>query len=363
MGKKTIYGDPRKVDYGDNVDILDSNVMDKIHLERKKMQSIYDSMAIRVPKIGETYTVKYVGVNNDFFNFEGEFKDYLRIDNKPDESKYLKNINIGDSIDVLVTELDEERFIIKGSLSEIYETRARQILTDIKGDVVVTADVKELTPAGYSMDIHFEGVTLPGFMPNTLAGINKLSSPESIIGQNFEVMIESFAREEGTYIVSRRKYLQTLIPQAIKELEYGKVYDGIVTGTTQFGVFVEFNECLTGMIHKTNINPDWSERLHQISPGFEIQFYIKEVIKDKIILTQILRESLWDNIKIGQTINGKIKDIKPFGALVILDDETNGLIHTSELEKVSRKFVSGDDVRVKIIAIERSSRKIFLSVN
>lgn len=363
MGKKTIYGDPRKVDYGIGVDVLDSNVINKILLDRKRLESLYDLAPIRVAKIGETYAVRYVGTTSDFFNFEGGFKDYLRIDNKPDESKYLKNTNVGDLIDVLVTDVDDENFIIKGSLSEIYETRARQILTDMKGEVVVTAYVKELTPAGYSMDIQFEGVTLPGFMPNTLAGINKLSSPESIIGETFEVMIESFAREEGTYIVSRRKYLQTLIPQAIKELEFGNVYDGVVTGTTQFGVFVEFNECLTGMIHKTNIDPEWADKLHQISPGFEIQFYIKEVIKDKIILTQILRDSLWDSIKIGQTINGKIRDIKPFGALVILDDETNGLIHTSELEKVSRRFTSGDDVKVKVIAIERSSRKIFLSVN
>jgi predicted RNA-binding protein with RPS1 domain len=175
-------------------------------------------------------------------------------------------------------------------------------------------------------------------------------------------MIESFSKDEGTYIVSRRKYLQTLIPQAIKELEYGYVYTGNVTGTTPFGVFVEFNDCLTGMIHKTNIVPNWSERIQQITPGFEIEFYIKEIIKDKIILTQILRESLWDSIKVGQVINGKVRDLKPFGALIILDEETNGLVHTSELEKSSRRLTSGEDVKVKVIAVDRMNRKIFLSV-
>jgi predicted RNA-binding protein with RPS1 domain len=71
---------------------------------------------------------------------------------------------------------------------------------------------------------------------------------------------------------------------------------------------------------------------------------------------------LWDSIKIGQVIDGKIKDIKPFGVLVILDDETNGLIHTSELDKSSQKLSSGQDVKVKVIAVDRASRKIFLSV-
>ena len=94
----------------------------------------------------------------------------------------------------------------------------------------------------------------------------------------------------------------------------------------------------------------------------EINFYVKEIIKDKIILTQILRESLWDNIKIGQLIDGRVKDNKAFGTLVSLDDETMGLIHSSELEKIGRKFQADQDLKVKVLAIDRSNRKIFLTV-
>jgi ribosomal protein S1 len=362
MGKKTIYGDPRRMDLGNGIDIFDEKSISSILLERKKMSEVYDAFEIKVPTQGQVSNVKYVGTVGEYFVFDAGFKDYVRVENRPNESKYLKNTQIGESIDILISEVNHNNFFIKGSLSELYESRARRTLTNLEEGVSVMAHVRELTPAGYSVDIQFEGVTLPGFMPNTLAGINKLSSPETIIGQTFNVMIESFSKDEGTYIVSRRKYLQTLIPHAIKELQYGHVYVGNVTGTTPFGVFVEFNECLTGMIHKTNIGPGWSDRIHQIQPGFEIEFYIKEIIKDKIILTQILRESLWDSIKVGQTINGKIKDLKPFGALVILDDETNGLIHTSELEKVSRRFQKDEEVKVKVIAVDRMNRKIFLSV-
>ena len=360
MGKKINFNDPRRMDL--DIDLLDEKQLETSLSERKKMMDLYNSYEVKVPVLGQVANVKYVGISSNYFTFDGGFKDYVRIETRPNEAKYLKNTNIGDSVDVFIAEINDKDFIIRGSLVELYESKARKTLTNLEEGVSVTAFVKELTPAGYNVEIKFESVTLPGFMPNTLAGINKLATPETIVGQTFEVMIESFAKDEGTYIVSRRKYLQTLIPQAIKELKYGEVYTGNVTGTTPFGVFVEFNECLTGMIHKTNINPDWTERLHQISPGFEIQFYIKEIIKDKIILTQILRESLWDTIKIGQTLNGKVKDLKSFGALVILDEETNGLIHTSELEKTSRKLTAGDDVKVKIIAVDRMSRKIFLSV-
>ena len=82
----------------------------------------------------------------------------------------------------------------------------------------------------------------------------------------------------------------------------------------------------------------------------------------KIILTQILRESLWDNIKIGQVIDGKVRDNKSFGTLISLDDETMGLIHTSELEKIGRKFQPEQELKVKVLAVDRANRKIFLTV-
>ena len=88
----------------------------------------------------------------------------------------------------------------------------------LKEGTSVVGMVREMTPAGYNVDLYFEGVTLAGFMQNTLAGINKLHNPKSILGKTFDLMIESFSQEEGTYIVSRRKYLQSLIPTALSAI-------------------------------------------------------------------------------------------------------------------------------------------------
>ncbi len=332
----------------------------KASKEKEKLLKLYNLDNIQIPEKGTIVSAKFMGINGDQYLLKvNGYKDDIRIDAKQNESKYLKNTNIGDIIDVMISDINNDNFLIKGSICSLYESKARQ---SIDLDQPVLALVRSLNPAGFDIDILHDGVTLPGFMPNTLAGINKLHNPSSILGNTFEVMIESFSQEEGTYIVSRRKYLKTLIPSAVKKLKYGEVYSGHVTGTTPFGVFVEFNECLTGMIHKANVNTEWQEKLTSISPGFEIEFYIKEVIKDKIILTQILRETLWDTIKNGQILDGKIRDTKQFGTLINLDDETVGLIHTSEMEKLGRKFTPGQDLKVKVLALDRSSRKIFLTV-
>ena len=339
--------------------------------EYQDMAKLYDTVELQVPTKGEVVTAKYVGENRENFVFEVPgYKDYVRVDNRGNEAKYLKQVEAGEMIDLIIAEVNNNNFLIRGSIANLYESRAHAHIKSLAEGAPVLGRVKALNPAGYDVEIHMGGVVLPGFMPNTLAGINKLHDPESIVGVEFEVAIESYSEHEGTYIVSRRKYLQSLIPAAIKELEYNTVYTGHVTGTLPFGVFVEFNNCLTGMIHKANVHPDWQEKLQEIKPGFEIDFYIKEIVrnnkgdarKDKIILTQILRETLWDTIKNGQIIEGKVKDTKQFGTLVHLDDETIGLIHTSEMEKLGKRFQAGQDVKVKVLSVDRNSRKIFLTL-
>ncbi len=332
-----------------------------------KLLELYNSSEVVMVNKGDTVNVVYDGIYSNFhvFSIDG-LKDNIRVDFKPSENKYLKELKVGERTDIIISEVNELNFIIKGSLVELYETRAHANLKTISDDNHVIAFIKEINPAGYSVDILHNSVILPGFMPNTLAGINKLYNPESIIGSNIEVMIESFSNQEGTYIVSRRKYLEKLIPDEVKKLKYDTVYTGNVTGTTPFGVFVEFNECLTGMIHKANINQEWAEKLDQIPPGTEIDFYIKEIAKEKgkfrIILTQILRETLWDSLEINQVVEGKVKSVKPFGILVSLDKETIGLVNSSEVEKSKQKFQEGQDIKVKAISIDRSNRKIFLSI-
>lgn len=331
--------------------------------EHLELEKLYGEFEVQVPEKGAVATATFVGKKGDQYLFEvSGYKDYVRVDDKPNESKYLKNTEVGDVIDVLITELNEKNYLIRGSIATLYESRAHANLKALEEGESVTVLVKSLNPAGYEVEIYNGGVTLPGFMPNTLAGINKLVDPTSIVGVTFEVMIESFSEQEGTYIVSRRKYLHSLSPAAIKELNQETVYNGHVTGTAPFGVFVEFNGCLTGMIHKANVHPEWQDKLGEIKPGFEIEFYVKEIIKDKIILTQILRETLWDNIKNGQILNGVVKDTKQFGTLVNLDAETVGLIHTSEMDKIGKRFTPGQELKVKVLSVDRMSRKIFLTV-
>lgn len=332
----------------------------------KKMESSLQKLKeIRVNDIVKG-TISSISSKEIFINIG--HKDYVYVD-KPKKGTFTTELKVGDEIDVLITKISNNPYIIRGSITELIKLKVHSKMKNyFENNLALTSTVKQLIPAGYMMDIHMDNITVEAFMPNTLADVNKLSDNESIIGHTFEVMLETLQQEKGVYVVSRRKYLQTLIPEEIKKLKYDVVYTGEVTGTTPFGVFVQFSstedgpKCLTGMIHKANISTSWQNKWSQILPGMQIVFYVKETLKNyKIILTQIIKESLWDTIKVGKVFNGKIRDIKNFGALISLDDETTGLIQTNYINKYNKKLVIGEEIKVKVISLIRDDRKIYLN--
>lgn len=361
----TVIGDPA----------LESIFSDEkvITPEDQKMMDAVNALDFVTPTPGSIMTATYVGSTSHEILLDIGFKDYIRVERKGDELKVAKNLEIGEDIKVAILNVtDRPEFTILGSIAAIAEKEAKVTMKQkMKGNVPVMATIKEMNPAGYILEVVESNTTLIGFMPNTLAGANKISDPSSIVGETMEVMIESYSRDKGTYILSRKRFLEGLIKGAVQNLEVGEIdtpYVGRITGATNFGVFVEFNDCLTGMIHEANFNTDALEGLgidsiENIPPGTQVEFYVKEVLKNnRIILTQNFKPSLWDTIKIDDEVDGRVKSIKPFGVLVKLDGETQGLIHSSELKKSNKKLSHGDKVKVKVISVQKSERKIYLSI-
>lgn len=337
--------------------------------------AIYKSMesslnCLKAIKVNDVMNGVIAEINNKEISISVGYKDYVYVD-KPKKGVIATELQIGDNIDVLITSVSNNPYIIRGSVTELIKLKVHSKMKDyFENNLPLTSTVKSLIPAGYMMDIHMDNITIEAFMPNTLADVNKLTDSESIIGQTFNVMLETLQQEKGVYVVSRRKYLHTLIPNEVKKLKYETVYTGEVTGKTPFGVFVQFGAtedgptCLTGMVHRANISESWQDKWDQIIPGMIIDFYVKEIIgKDnyKIILTQILKESLWDTIKVHKVLTGKIRDIKNFGALIALDEETTGLIQTNYINKYNKKLNIGDEIKVKVISLIRDDRKIYLN--
>lgn len=137
------------------------------------------------------------------------------------------------------------------------------------------------------------------FMPGSMAAANKINNYESLVGTEMEVMVESYDPKFG-FIVSRKKYLRTIVPIYLKNLEAqlkankDTVLEVTVTGTTPFGIFCEINEVLTGMIHKTLMSDGLRERLrqNQVAAEEKLTVYVHKIERDgktsRIILSDVV---------------------------------------------------------------------------
>src|SRR5690606_2608577 len=72
-------------------------------------------------------------------------------------------------------------------------------------------------------------------------------------------------------------------------------------------------------------------------------------------------------VETGQILEGKVTGIQPYGAFIALDEETQGLVHISEITHGFVKDINdylsvGDVVKVKVLSVDEENNKVSLSI-
>jgi ribosomal protein S1 len=278
----------------------------------------------------------------------------------------VDQLEIGMSVDIKVK---YSKFgTLYASISDALDEVKRNEIYNAIGNrgIGFTGKVKELIHGGYWVEVG--GVQC--FMPGSLAGLNKLHNFEAIVGKEIIVMPITYSNEKQTIVVSHREYLRTMIPSAVENLRENikEHITGFVTGTTKFGIFAEFNESLTGLIPKNELDESTLKLFdnRSIKPGDEINFWTKEIISDrKIILSQAgPKIDLWDGAdqkyKPMMVTEGKVTKVTKYGAFVELEKGISGLIHKTKLKDT--ELTKGDTINVKIGSVNISDRKITMNL-
>lgn len=357
---------------------IKTKIGDKVYSRGSYVQDLYNAMyAFNVNqkfthdvKIGQIFEGTIHGVTSETISIDIGYRElvYVKTSKEPVE---FKNILVGEETSVLITNTNNAH--IDGSISGGVK---QKIFMDLR-DGIEACDTAWIGKVSHMIEhggyiVNIKGIEC--FMPGSLAGINKLADFESIIGEELYVVPVTFSATRGTIVVSHRKYLQALIPQEIDKIKAGMGEEliGNVTGSAKYGVFVEFNNCLTGMIHKNDLNEETFElfKNRKINPGDEIKFKVKDVVSNsKITLTQKTNIEInpWYDINtrysIPSIVKAKVKAKKDYGLFVTIEDGISGLLHVSELgEDVMNVFNPGDDITVKITRIEEESQRVFLKL-
>lgn len=348
------------------------------------MYNLYNGASFHLDEVcelveGAIMTGKLHSMSAKWATVDVNYREMLYIDLSREDKDVIADYRPGDEVSVKV--LSDKTPNREFALASITEGAKQTVFAELRqaadeGGTAFMGKVVSMIPGGGYI-VKVQGIEC--FMPGSLAGVNKLADFESIVGTEMYVVPDSFSAKRGTIVVSHRAYLQALIPKMISQLEENldSVQTGFVTGTAKFGVFCEFNDCLTGMIHVNDLNPEWAakHKNNSIEPGDAIEFKIKEIVNTKkIILTQLeqakVEEDLsWEeftkDLQLPTVVTGKIRSVKDYGVFVGLHGTVTGMAHVSGFEKgvsLTEKFSKGDEISVEITKIDSDTKKVFLRV-
>ena len=345
----------------------------KVFYNGPDAQKIYDlymgSLSnLKEPKTGDVVLATVLSVNEEKQNaiLYVNWREDAILDLKRELPEYLQNIRVGNQIEVIIETKGPNVPITASYSKNIQALKRNEVFESIGKNIAYSGKVEELIHGGYFINI--DGVRC--FMPGSLGGMNKLVNFESLLGQIIYVVPINYSREKDYIVVSHREYLKALVPQEVEKLIISQQYSGFVTGTSRHGVFVEFNGCLTGLIAKSDLDETNLEEYNsgRIKPGDAIDFFLKDVIDDTKIILSCKPETIineWEGIedkyKVPSVVTGKVKRIVKYGIFVELEPKIVGLLHKSHLNE-DMQFEVGQEIDVKIVKIDRESKKVDFTV-
>lgn len=231
------------------------------------------------------------------------------------EAKFLSNISIGDTVmtketfnacirnqavknELLKMDLaakvgtDESKASIwDGFVTNLTKELHEQLIKPTRGYMAYVISAND---GGLIVEI---SKAIKAFLPGSLISSSKLSAEtdyESYIGKYLEVMVEDYRYGRG-FIVSRKKFIQAVQPAKIAKLveqldeNPEMCFRGKITGNTKFGIFVQLDEYITGMLHKSLVSDLIRQEMRDntIDLGSEIDVYVHRIEDNRVILSDV----------------------------------------------------------------------------
>jgi small subunit ribosomal protein S1 len=344
-----------------------------------------------VPKIGEIVQGKIIARGNgSLFLDLGSFgtgiiygKEFYQTRNK------IKDLKIGSVVSAKIIDFENEDGYIELSVSEAKKEIAWQDLAQKKekGEIL-NVKISGANKGGLMADVF----GIPAFLPVSQLSTQHYPKIENgdvqkifqklqkFIGQEMKVKIIDFNPHKGKLILSEKAKEAKKIEETLKKYKVGDIVETEVSGIADFGVFVKLEDDqkknkadneLEGLIHISELS--WrlvKNPSEVVKPGQKIKAKIINIADNKLFLSlKALEKDPWENIeakyKKGDIIEGKVTKISPFGALVELTPEIQGLCHISEFssfKKMEENLKAGEKYKFQIYLIESDKRRISLKL-
>jgi len=285
-------------------------------------------------------------------------------------------LKVGEKVKVVVLKYDQGRERVSLGMKQIMPdpwtkaTESYPVGARLRGKVVSVTDYG----AFVELEKGVEGLIHVSEMTWSKRAVH----PSKVVNVGDMVEVQVLGVDEGNRRISLG--LKQTEPNpwvALAEIHpIGSTIRGKVKSITDFGVFVEIEPGIDGLVHISDLS--WTKKVRHPSEvykkGDEVEAVVLgiEVEHERVSLgVKQLTPDPWDTVAqrypLNHRVHGKVSSVADFGVFVEIEEGIEGLIHISQLsnervDKPSSLFKVGDEIEALVVQVDSKERRIGLSI-
>lgn len=286
---------------------------------------------------------------------------------------------VGETLDFKVLKYDRKRSNVVLSRRSIVaserETEKKDILNTIQEGSVVEGIIKNITDYGIFIDLG----GIDGLLHVTDISWGRIAKPSDNFhrGDKLTVRVLTFDREKERVSLGLKQLADNPWEHISDRYPVGSITEGKVVNLTDYGVFVELETGVEGLVHISEMY--WTREIKHPSKVLNVGDTVKVVVLD--VNPEAKRISLsikqtapnpWEKLKEkypeGTVVKGVVRNIANFGVFIGIEEGIDGLVHVSDISwkhrvaHPSEYFKKGQEVEAVVEKVDVENEKFSLSV-
>ena len=376
--------DDVKIDIGDTVEVYierleDVNGQAILSREKARREEAWVNLEVALEKQQRVNGIIFGKVKGGFtVDLEGAtaFLPGSQVDIRP-----IKDLGVlmGTPQPFQILKMDRRRGNIVVSRRAVLEDSRAEARTELVANLqegqVLHGVIKNITDYGAFVDLG--GVD--GLLHVTDISWKRINHPSEAlqVGESVQVKVIKFNDETQRISLGIKQLTEDPWLKVFERFPVGAKMSGVVTNITDYGSFVELEDGIEGLVHVSEMS--WTKKnVHPgkiVSTSEKVEVMILEIDVQKRRISLGIKQCIdnpWEKYKnitkIGETIEGEIRNITEFGLFIALTEDIDGLVHLSDLswdgngDELIKDYVKGTSVKAKILDIDVEKERISLGI-
>jgi small subunit ribosomal protein S1 len=286
---------------------------------------------------------------------------------------------VGQNLDFNVLKYDRKRNNVvlsrRSIVSTERESEKKDTLKNIEEGSVVEGVIKNITDYGIFIDLG----GIDGLLHVTDISWGRIAKPAETFhkGEKINVKIMSFDREKERVSLGLKQLTDNPWEHISERYPVGALVEGKVVNLTDYGVFVELEPGVEGLVHISEMY--WTREIKHpskvLNVGEIVNVVVLEVNSDAKRVSLSLKQTApnpWEKLSekypIGTVVKGAVRNITNFGVFIGIEEGIDGLVHVSDISwkhrvaHPSEFFKKGQEVEAVVLNIDIENEKFSLGI-